>query len=189
MSSILNKARAHSLWQTAPTNRFSKAARRHAQVYLVDDASLKEVRGQRPDGVSVISKARVESASLECRSVLTETKNWCSVLPECSRLEWSLEAHTECRRGRAGAQRQKRGKLKLRRPMRWWLSAAEMERRPPNRPNRVSPPLLPSSTQSGGHAIKVMRPWQTHHWSQSTQHRYKTQKARGQARDPLTEQT
>ena len=79
MSSILNKAQAHSLWQTAPTNRFSKAARRHAQVYLVDDASLKEVRGQRPDGVSVISETRVKSASLHHRSILTETKNWCFI--------------------------------------------------------------------------------------------------------------
>jgi hypothetical protein len=28
--------------------------------------------------------------------------------------------------------------------------------------------LLTSSTQSGGHAIKVMRPRKAHHWSQST---------------------
>jgi hypothetical protein len=125
-------------------------------VCLVDDASVQEARGQTPDGVSVISKTRVKSASLDHRSVLTETKNWCSLLPECSRLERSLEAHTECRRGRAGAQRQKRGKLKLRRPKRWWLSAAESssERKAPTEPTEPSvssflpPPHNPGDTPS-----------------------------------------
>jgi hypothetical protein len=118
-------------------------------VCLVDDASVQEARGQTPDGVSVISKTRVKSASLDHRSVLTETKNWCSLLPECSRLERSLEAHTECRRGRAGAQRQKRGKLKLRRPKRWWLSAAESssERKAPTEPTEPSVSLHRYKTQ------------------------------------------
>lgn len=56
----------------------------------------------------------------------------------------------------------------------------------PTEPNLSSSILdSSSSTQSGGHATKSCDQRQRHHWPQSTTHRYKTLKARGQSKqDP-----